>query len=685
MRNKGLFLLLIFFFGMGIAAAAQNKIKSKDLTPKYRIWLEEEVVYIISSKEKDIFLQLSSDKERDIFINAFWKARDPNLVTPENEFKDEHYERLAYANKFLGRGVPSPGWRTDQGRMYIILGEPQQVDKYENESQIIPTEVWFYQGKMGHGLPGSFNLVFIQKDGFPNWELYSPVRDGPQIFLRFQNQDRLDYESIYRQIFRVQPALAKLSITLLPDDRHSSYQPSIASDILISRIFEAPKKVHDEYADKLLRYKDIIEVEYTANYIGNESLIQVLQDKSGKFFVHYLIEPSRFSLELYEGIYHTTLEMSGQIKDAQNRSIYQFDKNLSLRFEPDQFEQIKSRHFSYQDAFPMIEGSYTFHFLLKNRASKEFTSFEKQIAVPSSEKLMMSPLLLANSRRESPYIQEIKAFKFGADQYYASPQRSFTQNDDLIILFDIYGLSAELKNSGRLRFALQREGSEVWRRDVPLKDYSTARQITRTLSLKDKSPANYKIRVAVLNTSGEELVYEQGFFYISHKPALPRPFVNTELLAPADNPVYDYILGGQYFNSGSLPQARTFMERAYRRVPNNIRYALGFSQILSAEQDYRQIISILTPFVSEENIEHSCFFLLGKSYQALGDYPSAIQSYKAYLDHYGTNLKVLNDIGECHLKSGDEEEALLTWKKSLELDPQQKNIQVKVKDLEGIK
>jgi len=685
MRNKGWFFLFVFFYGIFIGAVAQNKLKVKDLVPKYRVWLEEEVSYIISAKEKEIFLQLSSDKERDIFIDAFWKARDPNPVTPENEYKDEHYERLTYVNKFFGRGTPTPGWKTDKGRMYIILGEPQQIDKYENEAQLIPTEVWFYQGKVDMNLPGAFNLVFIQKDGFPDWELYSPVRDGPQVFLRFQNQDRIDYEAIYRQIFRAQPALAKLAVTLIPEDRTTLYQPSIASDILISRIFEVPKKIHDEYADKLLRYKDIIEVEYTANYIGNEYLIQILQDKSGKFFVHYLIEPKRFSLELYEGTYHTTLEMSGQIKDEENRSIYQFDKELSLRFNPDQFEQIKFRDFSYQDAFPLIEGEYTFHFLMKNRASKEFTSFEKHISVPDSDTLSLSSLLLANSKKESPYVQEIKAFKFGADQYYASPQRSFTRDDDLIILFDINGLSPELKDGGRLRFTLEREGSDIWHEDVPLKDIKTTRQITKTLSLKDKSPANYRIRVAVLNRDGDELVREQGFFYISHKLSLPRPFVNTELLAAADNPVYDYIIGGQYFNSGNLPQSRSFMERAYRRAPQNLRYALGFSQILLAAQDYRQIISILTPHVSGESVDHACFNLLGQSYQALEDYPHAIQSYKAYLDHFGTNLKVLNDIGDCYLSSGNEEEALLAWKKSLELDPRQEDIQTKVKDLEATK
>src|SRR5512136_1545103 len=80
------------------------------LPERYRKWLDEEVVYIIAPRERDVFLQLRSDRERDIFIEAFWKQRDPTPGTPRNEFKDEHYRRLDYATKFYGRGTPLPGW-----------------------------------------------------------------------------------------------------------------------------------------------------------------------------------------------------------------------------------------------------------------------------------------------------------------------------------------------------------------------------------------------------------------------------------------------------------------------------------------------------------------------------------------------------------------------------------------------
>src|SRR5512136_2959771 len=120
MRSKPLVILLAVL-ALGALPAAAQKVSVKDLPPRYRTWLEEEVVYIISPKEKDVFLQLGNDREREMFITAFWKARDEDPSTPENKFKDEHYRRLEYANKNFGRGRKAGGWRSDMGRIYITL------------------------------------------------------------------------------------------------------------------------------------------------------------------------------------------------------------------------------------------------------------------------------------------------------------------------------------------------------------------------------------------------------------------------------------------------------------------------------------------------------------------------------------------------------------------------------------
>jgi len=676
---------LIHFLSLSSASVTGAlEIKIKDLPERYKKWLQEDVLYIITSKEKDIFLQLSTDRERDIFIEAFWKQRDPIPSTPENEFKTEHYRRVNYVNKHFGRGTPTKGWRTDKGRIYIILGDPQEAQKYEHETEIIPTEIWFYQGKVELGLPNAFNVVFIKRDISSDWEIYSPVRDGPKTFLRFFNGDPFDIEAAYRQLNRIKPPVAMVSISLLPTGQETLLAPTMASEVLMSRIYDTPKrKVEDEYAEKLLKYKDIIEVEYSANYIGNDSLIRIFQDESGIFFVNYLLEPNRLSVEFYEDTYYTSFEVNGQVTDPTGKTIFQFAKKVPIKFDQAQYNQMKSKLFSYQDAFPLVEGNYNFHLLLKNNISKEFTSFEKAISVPAASGFQMSSLLLAHTVKDASSVKQIKPFKSARNQIYASPRSDFSRKDNLYVYFELYGIPPEIEEKGKLKFAILRDGKEVWSENKELKDYSQKQQILEFIPLEKIPPANYRLQVSLLDSRDNEVLTEKAFFYISHKPAVPRPFIFAERLAASNNPAYDYILGGQLFNKGQPRKAEIHLEKAYRKRPGVKEYAKGYSQVLFILKKYRKANTILLPFVQGEEKNYDCLELLGKTHQALGEYDQAIENYKEYLSHYGTNLKILNAVGECYRSTGNSEEALIAWKRSLELDPNQKAIQEKIRSLEG--
>jgi len=88
----------------------------------YKKWLEEDVAWIITGQERADFVKLSTDKQRDEFVVAFWERRNPRPGSSENKFKEQHYRRLAYANTHFAAGVP--GWKTDRGRMYILYGPP---------------------------------------------------------------------------------------------------------------------------------------------------------------------------------------------------------------------------------------------------------------------------------------------------------------------------------------------------------------------------------------------------------------------------------------------------------------------------------------------------------------------------------------------------------------------------------
>src|SRR6516162_1498058 len=100
----------------------------KELDTPYRTWLEEDVVYIITPDERNAFLQLETNEEREQFIEQFWLRRSSNPDLPDNDFKEEHYRRIAYANEHFAAGIP--GWKTDRGRIYIVWGKPDEIESH---------------------------------------------------------------------------------------------------------------------------------------------------------------------------------------------------------------------------------------------------------------------------------------------------------------------------------------------------------------------------------------------------------------------------------------------------------------------------------------------------------------------------------------------------------------------------
>ena len=160
------------------AATAQDRLER--LPDEYRKWLEQEVVYIITERERDAFLDLEILAEWEAFANAFWR-RDPDPLTPVNEFKEEHYRRIEFANRHLGRESSVPGWMTDRGKMYIILGEPASREAFNSVGGLYPTDLWFYLAGGESGLPPIY-LLFFQEGAAGPYRLYNHANrraDGP--------------------------------------------------------------------------------------------------------------------------------------------------------------------------------------------------------------------------------------------------------------------------------------------------------------------------------------------------------------------------------------------------------------------------------------------------------------------------------------------------------------------------
>jgi GWxTD domain-containing protein len=152
----------------------QTRKQKEELKSVYKKWLEEDVPYIITDEERKAFKALKTDEERDSFIEQFWLRRDPDPDTPENEYKEEYYERIQYANEKYASGIP--GWKTDRGRIYIMFGKPDEIESHPaggtydrpsweggGSTSTYPFETWWY--RYIEGIGSDIEIEFVDPSG----------------------------------------------------------------------------------------------------------------------------------------------------------------------------------------------------------------------------------------------------------------------------------------------------------------------------------------------------------------------------------------------------------------------------------------------------------------------------------------------------------------------------------------
>ena len=684
MKTRKLAWLLVLSGLSLVPLPAQQKGGAK-MPDSYRKWLEEEVVFVITARERDVFRRLTTDRERDIFITAFWKQRDPTPETPRNEFQEEHYRRLAYANEFYGRGTPRPGWMTDRGRVHIVLGAPRNIESFSSSQGVYPTEIWFYLGDPAVGLPTAFNVIFFKRYGTGDYILYSPVDDGPRALLAEDlGEAGRDDRTLYQKLVQLEPTLARQVLSLIPGERVMPGSVSLMSTRLMATVFNSPqKKVEDKYAEALLKYKDVIEVEYSANYIASDSCVSVIRNPGGPDLVHYSVEPQRISVEGTGQQYTINFELNGRVSDDQGNTVYQFVKSVPLTLSAEQLKDLGATSLAIQDLFPLVPGTYRFDLLLKNTLSRAFTSAEETVTIPGDTgRPQLGPVILAYSvERRASGSTDFVPFKTVPGQLLVQARKTFSRKDDLSVFFQVFGLSLELREKGRLRFDLLRKDELFLTKTIGTAEYASAPDFLQVFPLKDFPPDYYKVRITILAGDGSEVASGDEDFEVSRQLELRRPLIVAKVMPAGRSEEYDYEMGIQWLNLGRNGEALDLLSRAHGKNPNELRYAVGLTHVLYARGEYQKVMDVLAPLAGDKAADQVPYFL-GKASHALGKYDAAIAYYQDYLSRFGMNLEILNLLGTAHYRSGDKIEALAAWKKSLEINGSQEDIKKLVREIQ---
>jgi len=680
--------LLVVLFGMLLTAAAPV-VKEKDLPPKYRVWLEEEVVYIISDFERRAFLAMESDRERDMFINAFWKNRDPNLSTPENEFKDEHYKRLAYAREHLGKGTPTPGWRTDMGRVYILLGPPTDMEHNPNTSDFYPLEIWFYQGLTDLGLPPGFTLIFYKPYGAGDYKLYSPIGDGPAKLLVNYTGDANSFDKIFNAIQQKNKSLAMAAFGLEVGENRSSLRPSVATDIMLFKKIPAVPmhRLNDDYARQLLKYRQFIDLEYSTNFVNSAGLVRVWRDVHGRCWLHVQVEPQKLTLEEHEGKLITNLVLNGSLVDDQNRQVYAFQKDVPVQVSVSQQAAISAQTFALQDVIPLIPGKYTFNILIRNTVSKEFFTFERKVETPSEVGVGLDePLLCYQVKSQNG--DAVHPFASAGQVCLPSVPGSFRNDEPLLAMVPVR-LDAHDRDAGDVEMQMvllsdSREGVSVLKTTrIPLVLQQDGLMHLPPLDLSGLKPDYYTLRLQLMR-GDRELARRDSLFTISvPRRSAQRPWMVSLSVRPQDS-FTDHVLGIQWLEVGRDAEALICLRRAFSTNPLDLKVAEDYCRALLRNQKYESLVEVARSFTSHHE-GRRLSGVLGHALQRLGRYQEAAAAYKDFLAYSGTQVDILNAVGDCYRSLEDPDQALIAWERSRELMKDQPGLEEKIKEAKSLR
>ena len=386
-------LLLIVFLSLAAAPPASPQKKQNDkqkIDKTYQEWLDRDVVYIITSDERKEFLKLASNDARDKFIQDFWEIRNPNPGSPENSYKNEIYERIAYANAHFGAGANEEGWRTDRGRTYITLGPPQQKEVHYAAANMFPLEIWFYN--YNHpALPPAFYIMFYKHEGFGDFRFYSPFVDGPDKLVSGTEYIN-DYQGSIQAIQEsVGPLVARLSQSLIPGEPvdPSQGRPGLSSDAMLATVKGLANNPFTR--DDINRRRAMFGTVSARLLIPGQNLDVAtlpVRDSRGVTRVDYAMRfrlPSDITIEpVAGGRYSYNLQAQVRVYDAEknNRLIFSQDENVKDIVDQQQFNEMKDRRVGYEGTLPLPPGKFHIEFVLTDWKNKKALQADKDVVVP---------------------------------------------------------------------------------------------------------------------------------------------------------------------------------------------------------------------------------------------------------------------------------------------------------------
>jgi len=644
-----LFAAMLFAFG-GIAFGQ----KKQKLEKNFRDWLERDVAYIITKDERDSFLKLTNDEDREKFIETFWEIRNPSAGSPTNTYKDEIYQRIAFADARFGIGSGVEGWRTDRGRTYITLGPPQQKQVYRNSANLYPMEIWFYSGA-NPALPPFFYVMFYQREGSGDYRFYSPYTDGPDKLAT--GVEAINSRSAALRMIRdsAGPEVARISLSLLPDEPvdETTGIVSLQSDILLNSIKNLANLPVNR--DDILRRRANREAVTSRLVLEGHNLDIVsfpARDSRGLTRLDYALRlhsPNDLSMaEERDGRYSYSVEIRVRVLSAENKLIFTQQKTLADSITKKRLDSIKDRVFGYEGTLPLPPGKYHIEFQFTDWSKKAafHTVREISIPVPSKDSLVVPAVMpFLSAENADPGLADLMPFTIGGVQFTPMPSSTPTLalGTNLQVVYQIWSAPSEPReNLGKkidVEYAFGRPaapGSATKVKDeINREQFDAAGSLVtgKKLSLDQQSSGNYILNVSVNNPETKHSGFGTMNFKVLDAPPQPEPWDVLEpgIAQDAEKGILDQQRGLCYWALGQYDEARVWFRRALQVNHSNDVARARLVDAYFSKKDYAAVVSLFSDAGVTETTDSETLLRIATSLQKLGDTSKAISVLESVL------------------------------------------------------
>jgi GWxTD domain-containing protein len=525
--KKRLLFIIIFSFAAPASYAGQERDpqRREEAEDYFDRWLREDVLYVITAEERVVFQQLTTAEEKERFIEQFWNRRDPDPRTPTNEFREEHYRRLAYANERFTSGVP--GWKTDRGRIYIIHGPPVEIQSYKSGAaydrpthegggftRTVPFEIWRYRNIEGIG--PDVEIEFVDPSGSGEFRLARTPWEKDAFLLvpgtaltvaeEFGLADRVNHPHFSPGTADRYPGM------------NQRYQDS--PFIRYERYVQVQRAPEIQYKD----LKELVDIDITYENLPFEAAQAHFHINPQRVLVPVTveIENRNLSFDAEDGNHVARVAVYGLVTSLSNQVVAEFDDDLMVSYQPRFLSEGLQGRSVYQKTLALeARMRYRLDLVVKDLKSGHVGIKRIGLIPPAySPELATSSVVMADLLQRVEDVQQEEMFVLGDVKVRPRLNRQFPVDSPVWVYLHLYNIALDqstLTPSVKVTYVLT-QGDELIRRDVEeggesLDFYAGGHvALARRLPIENLPAGRYRLEIEIEDQVQEKTVSTETEF-----------------------------------------------------------------------------------------------------------------------------------------------------------------------------